>query len=160
MKKIKGWEGYFVTECGKIYSDKSNIFLKPRKTKKGYEQVTLSSGQNNRKQESVHRAVAEAYLGNPPEGCVVNHIDGNKGNNHYKNLEWCTQSENVKHSYRLGLQDKRGARHHLSRLNEWDVRFIRHWFSVGVSCKEISEIFEVSRQCISSIVFNRNWTHV
>ena len=46
----------------------------------------------------VHRAVAKAYLGHPPNPqWTVNHKDGNKTNNHYTNLEWVPHSENVKH---------------------------------------------------------------
>ena len=53
---------------------------------------------------SIHRLVAEAFLPNPNNFPVVNHKDGNKLNNRVDNLEWCTQSYNVKESYRLGLQ--------------------------------------------------------
>ena len=38
-----------------------------------------------------------------PEGLYINHIDGNKQNNHYNNLELVTPSENMKHAYQNGL---------------------------------------------------------
>ena len=49
----------------------------------------------------VHRLVAHAFLGPPPseEAWQVNHIDGNCSNNRKDNLEWVSQSENVRHSY-------------------------------------------------------------
>ena len=57
----------------------------------------------NGKRKMVHRLVAETYLPcENSDSLVVNHIDGNKLNNDVRNLEWCTQSDNVKRAYSDG----------------------------------------------------------
>ena len=52
----------------------------------------------------IHRLVAENFIPNPENKKEVNHIDGNKHNNHVSNLEWVTTSENRLHAFRTGLQ--------------------------------------------------------
>ena len=97
MKDIKEYEGlYAITSCGKVWSYKKKIFLKPGKDKSGYLQVTLSKNgckQNKR----IHRLVMETY--NPIEGMDnldVDHIDFDCQNNCLKNLQWLAPEQNNK----------------------------------------------------------------
>ncbi len=70
-----------------------------------YEYVSLSV-KDQPFTEAVHRAVAKAFIDNPENKPLVNHLDGNKLNNNAYNLEWCTQSENHKHAWAIGLHCK------------------------------------------------------
>ena len=103
MKEIKGYDGYLVTQDGRIFSNKSNKFLSLCKDKAGYVGVVLS---NNGffKRINIHRIVADNFLDNSNNYKEVNHIDGNKSNNSLSNLEWCTRSENMKHAHKIGLR--------------------------------------------------------
>ena len=69
----------------------------------GYIRVELWRNGRGRK-FSLHRLLAQAFVENLENKPQINHIDGNKLNNSIKNLEWCTQSENQKHAYKIGLQ--------------------------------------------------------
>lgn len=56
-----------------------------------------------RKQYHVHAVVAKLFIGDRPDGMVVNHIDGNKHNNNVCNLEYVTHKENMAHARAAGL---------------------------------------------------------
>lgn len=97
MKNMKtiGFSNYSITEDGRVYSHLTNKFLKKSMMSSGYEKVHIKNDEGNLKNQSVHRAVAALYVPNPENKPFVNHIDENKLNNHYTNLEWVTGSENL-----------------------------------------------------------------
>lgn len=97
-KEIIGHENYLIYNTGKIFSKNSNKFIKGSSNGKGYLKVTFGE-----KSYSIHRLVAEYFIPNPGCKSQVNHIDGNKKNNHVSNLEWVTPSENMKHAFKNGL---------------------------------------------------------
>ena len=105
MKAIKGYNDYLIDENGNIFSTKLNRFIVQSVSNKGYHRVSLNQSKYKR-QYQLHRLVAETYIPNPKNKPQVNHIDGNKSNNHVSNLEWVTGSENVLHAVKIGLRDK------------------------------------------------------
>lgn len=100
MQKIQGYEHYFVTTDGKIFSQAYGSLkeLSPwLDSKKRYFMIDLSKKGTVYK-HLVHRLVAQAYIPNPDNLPEVNHKDGNCQNNHVSNLEWVTRQENINHS--------------------------------------------------------------
>lgn len=96
-RKIEGWP-YSVSNDGHIRNDRTGFVLKMHKMPKGYMKVLLCD-KGREQYKTVHRLVAEAFIPNPDGKPQVNHIDGNKQNNHVSNLEWATNSENQLHSW-------------------------------------------------------------
>lgn len=107
------------------------------------------------------REVAIHFIENPLNKPEVNHIDGNKKNNHYSNLEWCTRKENVNHSDKMGLRNLNGENSPLSKLKNSDVFEIRKLFSSGNVTKAfLSKKFGVASNTITGIVERRYWKHI
>lgn len=101
MKSIKGYETYFVTENGEVWSTKREKWLS-KSYNNGYAKVGIKvDGVTHNRM--VHRFVAEAFIPNPENKPCVNHINGIKGDNRVENLEWNTYSENNKHAFGIGL---------------------------------------------------------
>lgn len=74
---------------------------------RGYEYVCLCVN-DIRTYPRVHRLVAETFIPNTDNKEQINHIDGNKRNNIVENLEWCTQTENIRHAIKTGLIKNKG----------------------------------------------------
>lgn len=130
---VKQYFGYLVNHNGQIYSPKTNKFIKPALDKDGYEKVTL---QNSGEKEywRVHRLVASLFIPNPDNKPEINHIDGNKRNNHFTNLEWVTTRENIIHSWESGLKHKNYNQDQLNEINRQAVK--KHYDSISDIEKE------------------------
>ena len=102
---IEGFSEYVVTEDGEVWSYKNKYKcrrglrkLTPRANKGGYLYIDCVD-QDRHKRFGVHQLVAKYFCDGYFEGAVVNHIDADKTNNHYTNLEWVSQRDNVRKSY-------------------------------------------------------------
>ncbi len=150
---------YFVSESGGIFRDGKE--LSTSLTNKGYKthRATINK---ERKHISIHRAVALLYVPNPNNLPQVNHIDGDKLNNHYTNLEWVTNKQNRTHAMENGLH-RVGVDVPNCKLTEDDVKYIRenyipkHPEYGGVA---LSKKFNVGSAQISRIANNKRWKHL
>lgn len=105
-KNIPGYENYIIFDTGDVLNTDTGKMLEGTIRLHGYKVYRLSKN-GTKKGFYAHRLVAENFLENPNHYEVVNHIDGNKLNNDVSNLEWCSQSENMKHAHDVNLIAKR-----------------------------------------------------
>lgn len=131
MKDIKNYEGlYAITSCGKVWSYRSQKFLKGTPDKDGYLRLTLTK--NGKKNNYfIHRLVAEAYIPNPENKPQVNHLDEIKTHNYIGNLEWATSKENVNY----GTRNKRSSK--------------------AVYCVELDKVFDSQTQAAKELKIDR-----
>jgi hypothetical protein len=148
---IINYEGlYQVSNTGNIKSlgngnstdtrTKQHRILKTVVKRNGYEQVKLCKDGSSR-HFIVHRLVGIHFIDNPNNLREINHIDGNKLNNHISNLEWISSSDNQKHSFKIGLQiPLRGNECKQSKpVNQYDLigNFIKKWESINQVYREL-----------------------
>ena len=94
---------YAVSTYGRLMNVRNQFILKPFITQNGYCRIALSFGTF-----SVHRLVALVHIPNPNNYPYVNHKDGDKLNNKFDNLEWCTAKQNDFHARNLKLKGYSG----------------------------------------------------
>lgn len=84
---------YAISTMGRVMSMRNGKIMKTIISNRGYELV-IAKYNGKQKSFSVNRLVAEAFIPNPNNFPIVNHIDVNPLNNKVDNLEWCTYSYN------------------------------------------------------------------
>ena len=115
---------YEISNYGTIRNLETKKVYKPFVSNSGYLRIGLKN-KNKRKNYSVHVLVANTFCVNlyDDEKIQVNHLDGDKSNSYYKNLEFTPQSENIKHAYDTGLM-KSGKEHHLGKYDDETIHKI------------------------------------
>lgn len=156
---VKSFEMYRIYPDGRVKSDITDKFLTPitNTAGPGYKMVRLSNTRGLRVWAKIHRLVANAFIPNPSKLPVVNHLDGNSMNNDVSNLEWTTNSGNLKHSYLLGKKSSKGIKNGNAKLTDKNVKQIRLEYSTGIKEKQIAKKFGVTYTAIYQITRNRTW---
>ena len=129
--------GYYVSEYGDVVSvrKEETLLMKPYENKYGHLYVDFSYGGNKYKL-LIHRLVATYFVPNPNHYPIVRHLDDNPKNNHYTNLAWGTQADNVQ-----DCRDHGRDFHKSVYCYELDKVFR--------SCAEAADYFCVSRPAIT-----------
>lgn len=164
-RPVVGYEGYYsVSSLGNVRRDKPykntvvGKILKPAKVY-GYHSVSLSKDCQS-KSCRVHKLVCMAFIGERPEDCQINHLNGIKHDNRVDNLEYCTQSRNMKHAHSLGLLHQRGAKNNNARLTNEDAIRVKIMFKNGMKDREVSDATGFNKNTLRGIRLGLYWKHI
>lgn len=163
IKQIKNHKNYAVTDDGRVFNIITGNELKQHPNPKGYLMVKL----DNEKGMQVHRLVAMQFVRNTDllQFNQVNHKDGEKGNNHFQNLEWTDNSGNQLHAYQMGLQTvKKGIEKTNARFTEEQVHKICKILQDNPSYggRRIAKMIgdESASAAITRIKARENWRYI
>ncbi len=147
-----------INESGDVYSNYKKGYMSPSKDKDDYLRLALSSNEKGKRvYVKVHTLVAYNYIGEPPKNIkdpTINHIDENKLNNNYENLEWIERGVNSSIRSNKG----QGDLNHEAKLNWELVSEIREKYSERYgSYQKIADEYNVSKSTIALIIQNKTW---
>lgn len=165
-KKIPEFSLYEASSEGRIKTfnwkgSGREAIMKPAKDGSGYLRTMLKGENGIIRTIKVHRIIAKTFLLNPDELSEVNHINGIRDDNRLENLEWVSHSQNLKHSFAMGLSSNVGAKNPFSKLTEIEVLEIRAKFKKRVYTREmLAKEFNVAAGTIKGVILRKSWNHV
>jgi len=158
LQPIPNYNNYYASTDGRIWSGKSNRFLKLSKIRDGHLQVPLGSKNQHK---SVHRLILETFIGPCPEGMECRHLNGDSQDNRLENLKWGTHSENVQDAVKHKTHvNNSGSKNGLSKLIEEKVKLLRIAWADGWSAKELSFYFNIYIRTVYNILNRDTWKHI
>lgn len=152
---IESVPNYEVSSFGN-FRRKDGKPIKQWKTNWGYMQTQF----NTTKKQNCHRLVATCFCPNPNNYPFVNHKNSIKHDNRASNLEWCTQSQNLKHAFKFGFKSIDGERHPSAKFTDSKVSLVRHMKSTGIKSSEIAKELGIDVKSVYYIVSRQTWKHL
>lgn len=155
---IPHFDGYMINKHGSVI----RIYCNNTKWKEikgfinvhGYVKVGLRKN-NKTYHKSIHRLVAEIFIPNPYKYDIINHIDENKTNNDYTNLEWCTvQYNNTYKTANNKYINKRKVVIVKDIINDVEIRYESLW-----SCSKAMNINSgtIKEKIVSGTLYKKRY---
>ena len=152
----KPFELYLINNEGIVKRGDTGRLCKCAISQDGYPTYWLQASSGQYKPAAAHILVAQAFLGERPEGYQVHHKDEDKANPRADNLEYLSRSEH-RQEHAADQQGEAGAN---TVLTELQVLTIRLLVEHGAIQTLVALLFGVSKQNIGDIVKRRSWTHI
>ena len=149
---------YYVTDDGRIWSERTQKYLTPQYDKNGYVKIQMRSTDGKSHRYSVHRLVLENFKPvNGMEKLQVNHKDGDKLNNSLDNLEWTTCKENIRHAIEHNLRAKINGG---AKLTPEQVIEIYRRANNGEQNIKLGKEFDINPDQIGRIKNKKSWKNI
>lgn len=145
MINIKEYKGFLVDDELNIYNARTGRKLTPFIGSDGYYQVARRRGKGLVYHVRLHVILAHCFIPNPNGYKYINHIDSNKLNNSLDNLEWCTNSYNVKHGWDSGNRIHKNG----TKVKATDDKGCEYYFN---SIRECGKKLHLDRHKIARIL--------
>lgn len=152
---------YIAYDNGDIFSEYTNLFLKPFKNSSGYCLVDLHHNHKSYTRQ-VHRIIATLFIPNPEKLETVNHKNGNKQDNSVENLEWMTRLDNIRHAWETGLAKPRyGINNPANVYTEEQIHLVCSLLETGdMTNKDVALHCGVNVTLIRDIKYRNKWKHI
>lgn len=157
IPNIEGWENYHISRRGRLYRYYPNrrVWMILNGTISRGRVYHILRNDTSRIRIQASRLVAIAYIQNPDNKPFVCHKDNNPLNNHYKNLYWGTQLENI----RQCISDKRLRPQGKIPLTKSQIKSLNQDYISGVKLRLIEKKYNIThihRYLYSNIKLRRN----
>ncbi len=160
-KDVNGWNGkYQISNHGRLKSINGKFSISCPDgyvtlgtiDDKGYRAIQMRRP-GYKERFRVHTLVGKHFIEKPiaEKRLVVNHKDGNKMNNYFKNLEWVTDAKNSEHAVKMGLFNLKGENHPHVKLTK-ELRHKENW-----THQKIADKFFISRRQAGDVINGINW---
>jgi hypothetical protein len=170
-KQVPNYSLYEASTEGEIRSTNykrtgKKVILKPALDNCGYLRTMLKRDCGTIHTVKVHRIICQTFLENPENKPCVNHKNSIRNDNRLLNLEWCTLSENQKHSFASKRKCVVGEKNPAATITNEQAKEILANYEFGkkskkgITKKEIALKYNTSFAVIKSLVQRKTWKHL
>lgn len=155
--EIKGAPGYKISDHGRIIGRRGRE-IRVSKNQKGYFIFVMPIKDLGKTfNTSVHRLVAEHFVGGD-FSLQVNHKDGNKLNNHFSNLEFVSCRDNIRHAISIGLRKNNANLTDNRIFDAIQIKTIKKCIDEGIGNQDLASYFKCHHSTISKIRTGINYS--
>ncbi len=158
IKLDKIQDRYAISNLGRVYDLKQNMYMKWNDNGAGYKIVGLMrNDKSNVAIRYIHRLVGLHFIENPSNLPQIGHKDHDRENNSEMNLYWTTPKQNTADGIRDGKINAK-KRPNTKKLTKSQICEIALLSSQGKGVNEIAVMLGFPRTTISSVFNGRsNW---